>query len=112
METGITIIAKRSAFSDWLKNEEKSEGTIEKYLRDTGAFAAWLNERELTKETAAAWKEYLASKQYAPVTVNSMLAAVNTYCTFAELNVHIRFLSGNSTVYLSTVSRRRQHKND
>ena len=92
MENGITIREKRSAFSDWLRSEEKSAGTIEKYVRDVGAFAAWLDGRELTKETAAEWKEYLLSQQYAPVTVNSMLAAVNTYCVFAELNIRIRFL--------------------
>ena len=92
MDTGITITEKLQVFSDWLSKEEKSAGTIEKYLRDTGAFAAWLGERELTRETASAWKEHLLSMQYAPTTVNSMLASVNTYCAFAGLNIRIRFL--------------------
>ena len=92
MENGIMIKEKLQVFADWLKSEEKSQGTIEKYLRDVGAFATWLGERELTKETAADWKEHLVSQQYAPVTVNSMLASINTYCVFAELNIRIRFL--------------------
>lgn len=29
---------------------------------------------------------------YEPVTVNSMLAVVNTYCRFAGLNIKVKFL--------------------
>ena len=81
MENGITTTGKLSAFTEWLKSEEKSPGTIEKYLRDVGAFAAWLGERELTKEAAAEWKEHLLAEGYAPVTVNSMLASMLNWKT-------------------------------
>ena len=30
-----------TAYRTWLSGEEKSAGTIEKYLRDIGAFARW-----------------------------------------------------------------------
>ena len=72
MENGKTIAAKRAAFAIWLKEEEKSDGTVEKYLRDIGALAGWLDGCELTKETAMAWKDHLVSREYAPTTVNSM----------------------------------------
>ena len=92
LENGKTIAAKRDVFSIWLKEEEKSDGTIEKYLRDISALANWLDECELTKETAMAWKDHLVSKHYAPTTVNSILAAVNAYCAFAALQIRVRYL--------------------
>jgi site-specific recombinase XerD len=50
---------------------------VEKYRRDVTAFAAWLQGRPVTRELAAAWKERLLAEGYAPVTVNSMLAAIH-----------------------------------
>lgn len=64
-------------FIRYLRTEERSAGTIEKYQRDTRAFASWLDDREVTKEAAAEWKSHLLARGYAPVTVNSMLAALN-----------------------------------
>lgn len=72
-----------NAFGHYLLTEERSSGTIEKYLRDVRAFAVWLDGRYVTKELAAGWKEYLLSMHYAPVTVNSMLSAVNVFFCFA-----------------------------
>ena len=37
------------SFSSSLKREERTPGTIGKYLRDSGEFASWLGERELAK---------------------------------------------------------------
>lgn len=64
-------------YGNYLRGEERSTGTIDKYLRDTTAFACWLNGRNVTKERAAEWKAYLLEQDYAPVTVNAMLSAVN-----------------------------------
>lgn len=71
------------AFTVYLKNEERAPGTVEKYLRDVRAFAMWLDGRDVTKELAAEWKEHLLAEHYAPVTINSMLAAVNAFFRFA-----------------------------
>lgn len=79
-------------FRAWLVSEERGTGTIQKYLRDLTAFSAWLGGRELMKETVSGWKEYLLENGYKPVTVNSMLAAVNTYCRFAGLCIKVKFL--------------------
>ena len=70
-------------FAAFLNREERAPGTIDKYLRDVRAFAAWLDGRPVTKETAAQWKEHLLARRYAPVTINSMLAAVNAFFRFA-----------------------------
>ena len=66
-----------------LHQEERSPGTIEKYLRDISSFAAWLDGRTVTKELAAGWKDHLLKEGYKPATINSMLAAVNAFFRFA-----------------------------
>ena len=71
-----------TAYAGHLLSEERSGGTIEKYVRDAGAFARWLAGEPVTRERAAAWREHLASSGYAPVTVNSMVAAVNQFFAF------------------------------
>ena len=66
-----------AAYGERLRAEGRSPGTIENYLRHARAFAAWLDGRAVDRELAAAWREQLTARGYAPVTVNAMLAAVN-----------------------------------
>ena len=70
-----------AAFAGTLRREEKSQGTIEKYLRDARAFSAWLAGAPVTKRLAAAWKAALLAEGLAPATVNAKLAAVNRLFT-------------------------------
>lgn len=70
------------AFGAYLREEERSAGTIEKYLRDVRSFAAWLNEKPATRESVAEWKEHLLRQHYAPVTINAMLAAIHSFFRF------------------------------
>ena len=71
-----------AAYGHYLCLEERAPGTQEKYLRDVRAFARWLDGRPVTRETAAGWKEHLLAARLAPVTVNSMLAAINSLFSF------------------------------
>lgn len=73
-------------FAAYLMREEKAVGTIEKYMRDIRAFAAWLGENDIKKEAVTGWKDQLLSQHYAPVTVNSMLAALHQFFAFAGWN--------------------------
>ena len=82
MQNHSLIPEQITAFERYLRTEERSSGTIEKYLRDVRAFAVWLNGRIVTKETAAGWKEHLLDRHYAPVTINSMLTAINAFFRF------------------------------
>ena len=66
-------------FAGILAGEERSAGTIEKYVRDVRKFAAWLDGEEVSRERTAAWRDGLLERGYAPVTVNSMVAAVNRF---------------------------------
>ena len=81
-----------SEYEAYLRAEERSAGTIDKYLRDMRAFAAWRGERQLTKELAAEWKEHLL-RDHAPVTINSMLSALNSFLRFAgREDCRVKFL--------------------
>lgn len=81
-----------TAYGLYLRREEHAPGTIEKYLRDVRAFAAWLDGRPVTKELAAAWKEHLLATGHSPSTVNSMLAALNSLFRFLGWDIRIKFL--------------------
>ena len=69
-------------FCLYLKSEEKSENTAEKYLRDVRAFAAYQNGAEVTKESVIAYKSNLISENYAVRSINSMLASLNSIFAF------------------------------
>lgn len=70
-------------YKDYLINEEKSEVTVEKYIRDIQAFYKWLNKRELTKQTVLEYKNELIN-EYAPTSVNSAIAALNGFFAYNE----------------------------
>lgn len=72
-----------AAYARWLREEERSPGTIEKYLRELRQFAAWLGEREVTKERVIQWKQALCAGGREAATVNGKLAAVNSFLSFA-----------------------------
>ena len=69
-------------FRQYLISEEKSDNTIEKYLRDVKAFAAFLEDREISKELAIAYKQKLVDDGYVVKSVNSMLASINSLFSF------------------------------
>lgn len=64
-------------YRDYLRREERSPATIEKYIRDVEEFGRWLKGRAVTKETAVLWKAHLLDQGLMPVTVNTKLSALN-----------------------------------
>lgn len=74
-----------SAFARRLAEEERSAGTVEKYLRDAGAFLEWLAGAPVSREAVTGWKAHLVRSGYRPATINSMLAALNTFLRFIGL---------------------------
>ena len=69
-------------FKKYLREEEKSENTIEKYIRDIRAFMTFTNGNEITKDTVIAYKNKLLSENYAVRSINSMLASLNSLFSF------------------------------
>lgn len=66
-----------SAYGCYLKQEERTPATLEKYLRDVRAFALWLDGKAVTKEAVTGWKDRLLAERRAPSTVNTALSALN-----------------------------------
>ncbi len=64
-----------------LRNDEKSENTIEKYLRDVRCFAMFVGESTIDKSLVLEYKAQL-EKNYALASANSMLAAINSLFKF------------------------------
>ena len=82
-----------ASYRQSLYRAERSSGTIEKYLRDISAFAQWLGDRDVTKELTGDWKAYLLEQGYSPVTINSMLSALNGLFKFLGWNeFQVKFL--------------------
>ena len=69
-------------FRAYLQQEEKSEATIDKYIRDARAFCAFSGGTGVTKELVRSWKQTLTEKGYAVRSVNSMLASLNSLLGF------------------------------
>ena len=70
------------AFREALIQEEKSAATVEKYLRDAGAFLRFCADQTVTKEKTVAYKQALQERGYAVRSINSMLASVNSLLSF------------------------------
>ena len=71
------------AFVKYLRNEEKSDATVEKYTRDVACFLQSIGEREPDRESVLDYKKHLIDSGYAVRSINSMLASLN--CWFAFL---------------------------
>lgn len=69
------------SYRQQLIRDEKSTATVEKYLRDVRAFSVFAGETAITKEVTVAYKKRL-QESYAPRSVNSMLASVNSFLFF------------------------------
>lgn len=70
------------SFKKQLCDDEKSEATIEKYIRDVCHFACFTEGAVVNKRLAAEYKAQLAQK-YMIASANSMLAALNSFFKFA-----------------------------
>ena len=68
-------------FKLYLYEEERSNNTIEKYMRDIRFFREWLQGRSIDKSVVIGYKKELCEK-YSVKSVNSMLSSVNTFFVF------------------------------
>ncbi len=68
-------------FKLYLYDEERSDNTIEKYMRDVRFFCEWLKGRSIDKAVVIEYKKELCGN-YAVKSVNSMLSSINTFFVF------------------------------
>ena len=111
MGTNITQ-AEIAAYCAALRADEKAAGTLEKYRRDLTAFSSWLDGRIVTKEIAADWKTHLLNSGYAPRTINSMLAALNSFFRFMDWHIKVRFLKIQRQLFRETSRELRRSEYD
>lgn len=70
-----------NSFEKYLRETEKSENTVIKYVRDIRTFTAFSG-GTVTKKTVSEYRSWLAGQGFAPRSINSMLASLNCMLTF------------------------------
>lgn len=70
-----------TAYSTFLRGEERSESTIKKYLYNISVMLKYMDGRNISKELLIQWKRDL-SNHYSTASVNSMLTAVNNFLRY------------------------------
>lgn len=89
-----------SKFQRYLKEEEKSAATIQKYMRETRNFARFLNGGDIQKEIVIAYRVFL-QKKYQARTVNGKLSAINAYLSFSgNEDCKVRFLKVQHNAFI------------
>lgn len=89
-----------SRFQRYLKEEEKSAATIQKYMRETRNFARFLSGEDIQKEKVIAYR-VLLQKRYQARTVNGKLSAINAYLSFSgNEDCKVRFLKVQHNAFI------------
>ncbi len=81
MKKRTITIARLKLFRQFLLDDEKSEATIEKYMRDMKHFLDFAGDQHVDKALSLSYKIEL-EKKYALVSANSMIASLNTFFRF------------------------------
>lgn len=77
----ISAHEKMQEFEWYLRDEEKSAATIEKYMRDVKFFISFAQGRDINKQVILDYKSKLC-EIYALTSANSMIAALNRFLKF------------------------------
>lgn len=88
-ETGIR------GYEQYLQENERSAGTIGKYLHDVQTLLSYLKEKEaeITKDSILTWRGHLQAQGLSPRTINAKLSAVNGFLRYiGRENCRVRFL--------------------
>lgn len=97
----MSVLSKVNGFKFFLTEEEKSEATIEKYIRDVRFFGEFISNREITKQEVMEYKKNLV-ENYAPASVNSMLVSLNCFLHFIErLDCCVKLLKIQRQMFVS-----------
>ena len=97
-----TVTSKKiSCYAAALRKEERTEGTIENYIRAMSSFERFLDGSEASQEKLNGWKIALREQGYAPVTVNARLAAVNGFCKFMDWPFKAKYLKVQRRLFRS-----------
>ena len=88
-------------FKKSLVEEEKSNNTIEKYIRDIHYFTKWLRGREVTKVLVLEYKKELCER-YVSASVNGAISSMNSFfCLMGWHDMRIRSLKIQRQIFSS-----------
>ena len=82
MKELVVTKAAITSYLQFLKIQEKSKGTLEKYQRELLDLEKYLKGKKVTKEDLLVWKEDL-EKRYSPAGVNGRLVAANGFFSYS-----------------------------
>ena len=85
-QANVMNVGQLRRYDEYLASKERSQGTRSKYLRDVKAFYEWLDGRTVSWDSVNKWKESLLARDYTPITINSMLVALNGFLLFCGLD--------------------------
>lgn len=97
------IITKEllTQYEKHLKEEEKAEATIQKYIRDINKLAAYAGNTPVTKEVMLDYKTYLKEQGYEASSINSYIVAANRFFEYMEwYGVRVRQLRLQKEAYV------------
>ena len=100
MEMRIITETQLCEYEAWLQEAEKSDATMEKYLRDVRAFLGYMQSGAVEKTAVMAYKQQLIERGYAVRSINSMLASLNSLLDFLGwLDCRVKALKQQKQVY-------------
>ena len=98
------IVTKENieAYCAALHAAERAGSTIVKYRRELNQLAVWLAGRPASQERLTEWKAALAAQDYAPRTINAMLAAANGFFGYMGWEIHLKLLKIQRRLFRDT----------
>ncbi len=75
-------------FEKYLQLDNRMEITVKKYIRDTGIFLNFLEDRKISEDVLEEYKAFLLNK-YAQTSVKAMLIALNKYLEYCETSLRV-----------------------
>lgn len=101
MENMYLKIEKVQEYKQYLYEEERSEATISKYIRDIKKLMLYMNEEVITKDKIVSFKQELV-KKYKVSSVNSILVAINRFLDYIGLsNCKVKLLKMQKRIFTS-----------
>ncbi len=94
-------------YKNYLIDEERSQATVGKYVRDICFFCKWLSGREVNKRLVLEYKESLMG-EYAPRSVNSVISSLNSLfdylgwhdCRVKTLKIQKQIFADRDSVFI------------
>lgn len=100
MKELVVTKASVTTYLQFLKTQEKSKGTLEKYQRELLDLAKYLAGKKVTREDLVVWKEEL-EKRYSPAGVNGRLVAANGFFSFfGRYDLRLKLLKIQKEIFM------------